>query len=241
VTRSASSLRFAALLGLLIALLIVSRIQMRRLYVPLFPPLNQLVDTPGAFQDAAFIAMGFRRMGADVAWVQLLQSLGDVSRTEEGVGAYPHLKDDTLRVTRIDPYFHKAYLFGAATLAWLRPINRPSEALDVLREGIYYNPQYWQFRMYVAGIGYKVSNQFEKMVGMLEDAVRQPDCPTTVKSVLANAYKQQHRYQDAINVWTLVLATPQGRDYYDRAHHEIPILEKLLRQQRSAAEFAKPR
>jgi tetratricopeptide (TPR) repeat protein len=231
MTKTALSPKSLAAFVGVAALLIVSQIQMRRSYTPLFPALNQLVKTPQTFQDAAFIAAGFRRLGADVAWVQLLQNMGDYGTSEEFGRNFPQLKNETLRVTRIDPYFHKAYLFGAATLAWLRTINRPAEALEVLQEGIRYNPTYWPFRMYVAGVGYKVSNQFDKMVAMLEDAVQQPDCPTTVKSVLANAYKKQKRYADAIAVWEVVLASPQGRDYHDRARHEIPILRELLKRQ----------
>ncbi len=233
MTKTISSLKSSWVLAGLIGLLVVSQIQMRRLYTPVFPPLNQLIDSPYAFQDAAFIAAGFRRLGADMAWVQLLQHMGDYGHSEELGRTYPQLKNDVLRVTRIDPYFHKAYLFGAATLAFLRGTNRPGEALEVLQEGIRYNPTYWQFRMYVAGIGYKLTNQFDRMVGMLEDAIQQPDCPTTVKSVLANAYKQQHRYSEAINIWNIVLASPQGRDYYDRARKEIPLLEELRRKQSS--------
>jgi hypothetical protein len=229
VTKTVSGPKSAAIFIALLAVLVVSQIQMRRLYAPPFPPLNQLIASKYTFQDAAFVATGFRRLGADVAWIQLLQNMGNFGAAKEFGEDYPQLKADTLRITRIDPYFRKAYLFGAATLAWIRPINRPAEALEVLQEGIHYNPQYWQFRMYVAGIGYKVSNQFDKMVGMLEDAVQQPDCPTMVKSILANAYKQQGHYADAINVWRIVLADPKGRDYYDRARHEIPILQDLLK------------
>lgn len=220
------------LLPVLVAMTVLAQTQMHRLYRPNFPPLNQLIRSEHMFQDAAFVAMGFRRMGADVAWVQLLQSMSEADQRFLN-RSYPHLKDDTLRVTRIDPYFHKAYLFGAATLAWIRTINRPAEALEVLQEGVAYNPHYWQFRMYVAGIGYSVSNQFDKMVHMLEDAVSQPDCPTTVKSVLANAYKQQRRYAEAINIWNIILANPKSRDYHDRARHEIPVLEDLLQQQQA--------
>ena len=226
--KTASPRKFSSILAALVGLLVMSQIQMRRTYTPLFPPLDQLIRSQYTFQDAAFIAAGFRRLGADVAWIQLLQRMGDYGHSEELGRDFPQLKNETLRVTRIDPYFHKAYLFGAATLAFLQGINRPDEALEVLQEGIRYNPQYWQFRMYVAGIGYKLNNQFDKMVGMLEDAVQQPDCPTTVKSVLANAYKQQGRYADAINVWKIVLASPQGRDYHYRARQEIPDLTREL-------------
>jgi tetratricopeptide (TPR) repeat protein len=211
-----------------LAVMVGSQIQMRRLYVPLFPPIKELINSPYAFQDAAFIAAGFRRLGADVAWVQLLQNMGVYGDVDESGVGYADLKNETLRIARIDPYFHKAYLFGASTLAWIRTINRPAEALEVLQEGIKYNPQYWQFRMYVAGIGYKMTNQFEKMVVMLEDAVSQPDCPTPVKSVLANAYKQQGRYAEAIEVWEIVLESPLSRDYHARARKEIPYLRALL-------------
>lgn len=214
----------AALLGLLF----VSKYQVEHRYVLPFPHFNALITKTSGFQDATFICFGFRSLAADVAWIQLLQNMGDYGHAEEQNKKYPLLKDDTLRVTRIDPYFHRAYLFGAATLAWLNTTNRPDEAMDILKEGIHYNPAYWPLRTYAAGIGYMKTSQIKNMIRMLEDALIDPNCPPVIKSVLANSYKAQHRYGEAIAIWEAVLNSPRDREYHWRAIDEIPRLRQLL-------------
>jgi tetratricopeptide (TPR) repeat protein len=209
------------------ALLFLSQVQIQSYVLP-FPHFDKLLTKTSGFQDAAFISSGFRGFAADVAWVQLLQNMGDYGNAEEKGMTLPYLKEDTLRVTRIDPYFHSAYLFGAATLAYLQTTNRPEEALEVLQEGIHYNPQYWPFQKFVTGIGYKQTNQFEKMVEMLEDSVRHTECPTMVIAILANAYKLHKRYSEAIALWEGILADENGREYHAKAKQEIPRLQDLM-------------
>lgn len=215
---------FLALAGLLV----VSRWRMERLYELPFPHFDALLTKTSGIQDPVIITMGFRSLAADVAWVQLLQTMGkhgDIDKTGKN---FPYLKQDTLRVTRIDPYFKSAYLFGAATLAWLRNINRPDEAMEILAEGARYNPTYWPLRTYAAGIGYMKTNQMDDMIRMLEDAGREPDCPTMVKVVLANSYKTKKRYADALLIWEGILASEKGRDYHGRAREEIPKIYRLI-------------
>ncbi len=228
---TAASLKKPILFVGLLLLLLFSQIRLERSYTPPFPHFDALLTKTSGIQDAAFITFGFRRLAADVAWVQLLQNMGSYDGVKSSKN-YPYLKNDTLRVTRIDPYFHRAYLFGAATLAWLRSTNRPDEALEVLAEGIHYNPTYWAFRTYAAGIGYMRTNQMQNMIRMLEDALRDPNCPTIVKSVLANSYKFQKRYLEAIAIWEDVLSSDKGREYHGHAREEIPRLIQLIRSSR---------
>ncbi|MCG3205812.1 MAG: hypothetical protein KCHDKBKB_02535 [Elusimicrobia bacterium] len=225
------SFRFDRNIGLCIVALAVflfSQAQIARLYQPPFPRFDMLLTKNSGFQDAAFIVSGFRSVAADVAWVQLLQNMGDYGNAEEKGMKYPYLKGDTLRVARIDPYFKRAYLFGAATLAYLQTTNRPQEALEVLNEGIRFNPKYWPFHTFVTGIGYKQSNQFEKMIEMLETSIADPECPTMVKAILANAYKLHRRYPEALALWKIILKDENGRDYHQKAKEEIVRLEKFI-------------
>jgi tetratricopeptide (TPR) repeat protein len=226
---SASALKKSPLLLAFLAALIAARFQIEHQYRLPFPHFNALLTKTSGMQDAAFITLGFRALAADVAWVELLQNMGDYGNAEESGKKFPYLKNDTLRVTRIDPYFKRAYLFGAATLAWLQSTNRPDEAMDILEEGVRYNPEYWPLRTYAAGIGYMKTNQMDAMIHVLEDALRDPEVPMVVKSVLANSYKVKGRYEDAIAIWEDVLSDPKGIEYYDRAHEEIPKLRQLQR------------
>ncbi len=222
-----SVVKRTSLLILLLAGFAISQARIQRLYTPAYPHFKELIPNVNSFQDATFIVLGFRALAADVAWVQLLQNMGGAENAENK-GNLPLLKNDTLRVTRIDPWFVRAYLFGSALLAWMHNTGRADEALEVLAEGIKYNPDEWSFRTYAAGIGYMKNNEMDKMIRMLEDAVHDPKCPATVKSILANAYKAQKRYADAIAIWEDVLSTPSARDYHLRARTELSKLHALL-------------
>jgi hypothetical protein len=170
-------------------------------------------------------ATGFRRLAADVAWIELLQEVGDVGRVDESDINYPNLKLGTLRIMRIDPYFHSATMFGAVTLAWIRTINRPDEALEVLQEGIRANPTYWPFQILVASLGFMRADEFDKMCVLLQDAIKDPECPAITKVILANAYKSHGRIAEAMAIWKMILDLPSARDYHQRALQQIQLLE----------------
>lgn len=224
-----AGLKKTAVFLLLAVFFVISRWHVEHRYTLPFPHYDALLSRSHGLQDAAFITFGFRALAADVAWVQLLQNMGEQGKAEEQNKSYPFLKEATLRVTRIDPYFKRAYLFGAATLAWLRTTNRPDEAMEILMEGARYNPTYWPLRTYAAGIGYMKTQQMGNMIRMLEEAAGHPDCPSIVKAVLANSYKANKRYGEAIAIWQGLLSSEMGRDYHGHAREEIPRLLELLR------------
>ena len=140
----------------------------------------------------------------------------------------PHAEKDTLRVVRIDPYFHRAYLFGAGILAWFKSVDRPEEALLILQEGIRNDPHYWVFRSYAGAIVYQKKEDFGKVASLLEGAVSQPDCPGLVKAILANTYKSMGQYRKSLEVWEVVLGDPDNSDYHARARSQIRELEGFI-------------
>jgi tetratricopeptide (TPR) repeat protein len=214
-----------------------------------FPPFNQLIfdisdefsdqvsykrplGSEGGFRDFAGLLFGSRRLTADIGWISLLQYYGMHERGEEsysalGKGKYPSLKKMVFRVTRLDPTFHYAYLYGAGSLAF--NLNRPEEALDILKEGIENSPTYWRFRLYVGAIVYKQKGRFDDMIALLEDATRYPDCPTLVKSVLANIYKERKNYKRALEIWIGVLEGNERDSWYrEQAGKQIAELRPKL-------------
>ena len=171
------------------------------------PSFERPLGSEGGFRDFGGLLLGMRRLTADIAWVSVLQYYGahevrEADRGEPhdlGEGEYPALKKMVMRVVRIDPYFQFAYLYGAGSLAL--NLDRYDEGLELLEEGIKYNPTYWKFRLYVAGIVYKKKGEYDNFIGVLEDAVRYPDCPNLVKSCLANIYKARKNYPRALEIW----------------------------------------
>jgi len=104
-------------------------------------------------------------------------------------------------VVDLDPFFQYAYLYGAGALAW--NLNRPDEAVELLKKGIDYMENYrsditkdvhesfWQLNLYMSAIVYRKMDDFKKMTYMLEVAVKQPDCPNIIKAILANIYQKE--------------------------------------------------
>ena len=149
---------------------------------------------------------------------------------EESFGKkMPTLKEDTLRVVRMDPYFYPAYLFSAGILTWFRNVGRPGEALEILEEGIRNNPTYWTFRTYAGAILYTQKKDFSRTAYLLEDAVRQENCPALVKAILANIHKSLNNYPRALEIWQSILDDPSAADYHLRARHQIREIERRLR------------
>jgi len=203
-----------------------------------FPDYSQLVFGNDRLQDAAFLSAGFRRLAADVAWIQYLQFLGvrEFGRggyaTQEELDSgvqYPGLMRRTLRVVRLDPWFRQAYLYGASVFAWSSATKSPENAIALLREGIHYDPDYWMYHTFLAAIAFKEKDQFDKMAGTLENALIHPDCPAVIKSILANFYKKEKRYADALRIWQGLLTDDSAPEYHERAAGEIIRLRAALK------------
>jgi len=234
----------------LLALILFISVKIESSFVFPFPPFNKLIfniadefsaltsyDRPlgseGGYRDLGGVLIGMRRLTADIAWISVLQYYGSHEHHEEGHshdfagGEYPALKKMILRVTRLDPSFQYAYLYGAGALTF--GTDRPEEAMELLREGIFYNPTYWRFRLYVGAILYKKQGQFGNMIALLEDAIRYPDCPTMVKSILANIYKEKGDYARALKIWLEVLDNKSSDNWYKiQAEKQIGELGKKL-------------
>ena len=200
--------------------------------------LDRPLGSEGGFRDFAGLLAGARRLTADVAWISVLQYFGSHERGEHSVedkqteseheGGYPALKKMVLRVTRLDPTFHYAYLYGSSALGW--GLNRPDEAIEILVEGIHYNPTYWRLRLYVGALIFKQKGQMGEMLGLLEDAIRFPDCPTMLKSILANIYKQRQDYRRALAIWADVHDNVDVNDwYYEQSEKQIAELTRLIK------------
>lgn len=183
------------------------------------------------YRDLMGPLLGMRRLSADIAWISVLQYYGSHERSEEhsefGAGNYPAMKKIILRVMRLDPSFHFACLYGAGALAY--GLDRPQEAIELLKEGIQYAPTYWRYRLYLAAIIYKQKGRFDDMIRLLEDAIQYPDCPTMVKSILANIYKERKNYKRSLEIWIEIYENEKSdTSYIERAEKQIQELKKKL-------------
>lgn len=190
------------------------------------------IGSEGGFRDLSGIFLGMRRMTADIAWIAVLQYYGSYDMIHQGPNSdskvlHPALKVLVQRVIRLDPYFHFAHLYGAGSLAF--NLDRYDEALEILEEGIKYNPTYWKFRLYVAAIVWKQKGQYDNMIPLLEQAITYPDCPAMVKSCLANIYKARKNYARALQIWLGVLEQKNlDETYFHQATAQVEDLRKKI-------------
>jgi len=196
-----------------------------------FPPLSVSLSTPTTqLNDFIGIALGIRRLTADIAWIQTLQYYGteEANQSEEefenGIGKYPLFLAYCQRVARIDPYFTYVYFYGGGALGW--NMNRLDEAEILLKEGIAFNPTEWRLQQYLAALAYQKNHDLSKLTLFLESFVQEEDCPSLLRALLANIYKKQGRYEDAIKIWTLVYQTGDAA-YRERAVDQIHRISAL--------------
>ncbi len=202
-----------------------------------FPPLSSLPSTPYVLQDAGLVSGGLRAAAADLAWAQLLQySAGGLDTMTDAPGRpYDHLKDLGLRVARLDPSFHRAYLYAAGILAWFRNVDRPDEAVEVLREGMRADPGESSYPVYIAAIAFKKKGDTDKMVALLESTLSDPHSPVEMKTILANVYKSRGEYEKALSVWGAVLDDAGAAREWPRARLQLAEIKALRKSRRASA------
>lgn len=226
--------RWLAVAAVLFAMALFAGSHMRRLHEPRFPHLAELKAGPFAFQDEALAVAGFRAPAADIAWVQLLQyTAGGVPEFPDRPGhPYEHLAILSLRVTRLDPSFHRAALFASGILAWFHGIERPDEAADLLNEGMHRSPEQPMYALYLAAIAYKKVGDTDRMIALLESGFDSPDTPTTMKAILANLRYSRGEYREALALWERIQDNERDRSEHSRAKIKIAELKILLAQSR---------
>lgn len=196
-----------------------------------FPPLAQLPATPFSTQDAALASAGLRAAAADIAWVQLLEyAAGGLPEMQDPPGhPYSSMKEMTLRIVRLDPHFHRAYLYGASILGWFKEVDRPADAAEVLQEGLRRDPGQPLFSLYLAALAYQKKGDPERMIAVLESTLDDPRAPLMMRPILANVYKSRGEYRKSLALWEVILDDERQGNDHPRAVKEIAELKSLLR------------
>ncbi len=202
-----------------------------------FPPLSGLPPTPYSLQDAALASAGLRAAAADLAWIQLLQySAGGLSELQDSPGAaFEFIQPMARRVVRLDPAFHRAYLYGAGILGWFQNVARPDDAVDLLKEGMRDDPGQPLYSEYIAALAYQKRGDTARMLEILEPAAADPRSPIEMKAILANLYKARGEYARALALWEQMLDNEDDAREWPRARLQIAALRRLIREKRGDA------
>jgi tetratricopeptide (TPR) repeat protein len=209
-----------------------------------------------AVQDMTSVLSGSRRLGADIAFIQLLLYYGTMENAHEGhnhpkehaedahpghthwdaeinadiqndpLPLFPQLKNLGLRVGLLDPYFHYAFLFTGGALGF--NLNRMEDAIDVLRRGAEADPHFPRYALYAGALAYKRSEGQDKVIPWLEEAIKDPDCPTMIKNILANMYRQEGNLRRAAEIFINIVETSRDKEYVALAIRKLQDIQKQI-------------
>jgi tetratricopeptide (TPR) repeat protein len=203
-----------------------------------------------AAEDAAAVSLGARRLFADAWFIRLMQYYGtresvhdekvlahhehhhadgSVCRHGEGweKGHYPEFVPLSLHIIDLDPYFHSAVIYSAASLAY--NLDRPAEARAVLELAIKRAPREWRYHSLLAALGHSGEKNPGEIVRLLLPVVRQPDCPTMLKNQTAFLSKRAGDYATAAEIYRDIAANAPEKEYAERALRELEKIEGRTR------------
>jgi tetratricopeptide (TPR) repeat protein len=86
---------------------------------------------------------------------------------------------------------------------------------------------YWQLEVYKLAIIYKKTEKYKEMIDKLEEIVKIPNCPVTVRAILANIYKKAGNYRRSLALWIEIYESGTN-DYTEYAGREIAFLRSKL-------------
>ena len=197
-----------------------------------FPPLSSLPSTPLSLQDAALASSGLRAAAADLAWIQLLQySAGGMAEvTDEPGKPFEHIKPMAERVVRLDPSFHRAYLYGAGVLGWFRNVERYDDAVELLQEGIRNDPGEPRYSEYIAALAFQKRGDTAHLIEILVPLAADPRSPIEMKAILANTYKSRGEYAKALAIWEDMLDNEDDAREWPRARGQIVEIRRLMKE-----------
>ena len=216
---------WAALLGLCAALNAVSP-RLR----PAPPPLRQGLAAENAVESSALLSLGMRRLAADLGFIRLLIYYGTPEGPDEeseghhhkpfdpehpelfwGGGSYPEVAARALRLIDTDPTFAYPVLYASGALAF--NLNRPDEALRVLRYALSRDPRNVQYQAYVMAVGLHRHGDKAGVIRILEPVLGESDCPAMIKNMMAYLYVQSGERRKAADLYRLIRDTSRDPHY----------------------------
>lgn len=164
------------------------------------------------------LAFGFRNFLADVAWLQAVQTAGDLRMTRK---AYDRLTLLIDTATRLDPKFAVPYLMGAIVLGDSQ--DHAPKALGILERGVRHHPSDWRFPFYIGYLNYFSLGDPAEGGKSLERAAWLPDSPPYLPLLAARMLAEGRRPETALEFLAVM-----ARQETDSARKEI--LERRIRE-----------
>ena len=216
-----------------------------------FPPADTISEVrQSAVEDVMTLALGLRRLAADLWFIRLMQYYGTREAAEGisageaandsghgqpghhchidehfGEGKYPDFLPMARHLLALDPYFTNACLYSATSLAF--NMARPEEAIGLLNGALIYRPKEWKYLTLLAAIGYSKAKDPAKVSELIAPLIMEPDCPVMLRQLAAFLNKKAGNYRAAYRIYTTILNTTKDQFYIDNARKEMAKLEAM--------------
>lgn len=122
------------------------------------------------------VSMGLYGPLADLVWLRFIQYYGEHRLTDTKFELMYHILDI---LTTLDHRFHFAYSLGSLMLT--HDAERPDQARQLLRKGIYANPDDWRLPFVYAFINYVFLNEYSTAQTYFRIAANKPNAPDRPK------------------------------------------------------------
>jgi tetratricopeptide (TPR) repeat protein len=198
---------------------------------PLPPPGEMRIPESGAAGDLIGMALGTRRLMADLWFIRLMQYYGtqevladqrpgyDAEGAYLGKGRYPEFSAMARHVLEMDPGFASAGLYAAGALAF--NMDRPEEAEQLLDFGLKYRPHEWKYPLLLTAIGYSKAKDPAAVAAAIAPLVKDPDCPVMLKQLAAFLNKKAGHFAAAAVIYSDIAATSKDQAYVANARREL--------------------
>ena len=81
-------------------------------------------------------------------------------------------------------------------------------------------------------MAYRQSDELAKVIPWLEESIKDPECPTMLKNILANMYRKTGNDRRAAEIFLDILDNARDRSYADLALQKLREIEKNLKPKR---------
>jgi len=188
------------------------------------PYLHDSLYLPsGKFLDEA--SLSYNQLMADLVWFSAVQYYGEFRKGSHSLAYFEGLIDI---VTRLDPHFIFAYVFGAWVVS--EDLGDFQRGADILKRGMAKNPTSWQLPFEIGFLNFTHRVDYEVASRYLDLASRMPNAPERARRFAAFVYQRAGEKDSALRLWQAYKEYTDNPYLKEMAERYI---EKLKRQQAS--------
>jgi hypothetical protein len=153
------------------------------------------------------ISLGYKQMSADMVWFSAILYYGEYRKGQHGLEYFSGLIDI---VTRLDPHFIFAYVFGAWVVS--EDMGDFQRGTEILKTGMAVNPLSWELPFEIGFLHFTNRTDYDLAARYLELASRMPNAPERARRFAAFVYSRGGESDSSIRLWEAY------KEYTDNAY-----------------------